>query len=189
MNTVLETIIQRRSTRAYLDKAVEAAHLEAIIQAGLYAPSGGNHQYVRLFVLQGEKLKVLNSALVNAFLERELDPSQYQNKSAVRARQQNCDFFFGAQILISAMAPRNHPNSMADSANALQNMQIAAASLNLGACWINQPHWQTDHPSVRKIFEDMGLREDEDIFGSVIIGHPANEKQPPLPRKPGRVVF
>ena len=189
MNTVIDTIIKRRSTRAYLDKAVDVAHLDAIIEAGLYAPSGGNHQLVRLFVLQGETIKALNSALVSAFLEWELDPSKYQNKSAVRARQQNCDFFFGGQILISAIAPRNHPNGMADSANALQNMQIAAASLDLGACWINQPHWQTDHPAVRKIFEDIGMREDEDIFGSVIIGHPTHEKQPPLPRKPNRVVM
>ena len=188
MNTVIETIIKRRSTRAYLEKAVPDDFLEAVIEAGLYAPSGGNHQLVRLFIMQGDTVKTLNQALINAFLERELDDARYENKAAIRARQANCDFFFGAPVLISAVAPKDHGNSMADSANALQNMQIAAASLNLGACWVNQPHWQTMHPAVRKPFEAMGMQPNEDIFGSVVLGYPQKESQPPLPRKPGRVV-
>lgn len=188
MNTVIETIVKRRSTRSYLAKALPEEIIEALAQAGLYAPSGGNHQLVRLFVMQSDKLKELNRALVNALLSSDIAPDRYEYKSVVRARQENCDFFYGAPVLISAVAPRNHSNSMADSAGALQNIQLAASSLSLGACWINQPHWMTSNPLVRKFFEDMGMRSDEDIFGSVIIGYPAQEKQPPLPRKEGRIV-
>lgn len=43
--------------------------------------------------------------------------------------------------VISAVAPRDYDNAMADCAMALENVQLAAAALGLGACWANQPHW------------------------------------------------
>lgn len=190
MHPFIELMINRRSVRSYRDEAVDGQLLEQILQAGLYAPSGGNHQYVRLFVIKDrERLEQLNRALVEAFAAQELDSSRYQNKSAVRARQSGCHFFFHAPVLISAVSPRSHPNSMADSANALQNIQLAATALGLGACWINQPHWLTDHPTVRELFSQMGMRGDEDIFGSAAIGYSAQSDRPPLPRAEGRVLF
>ncbi len=188
-NLVIETIIRRRSIRRYLAQPVPEELLEQILTAGLYAPSGGNHQYVRLFVMRDPgRLERLNRELCTAFRQRELDPSNYQNKSAVRARAADCHFLFHAPVLISAVSPREHGNSMADSANALENMQLAAASLGLGACWINQPHWMTGCPAVRAIFEEMGMTAGEDIFGSIIVGYPDQTIPAPPPRKEGRIV-
>jgi len=186
---VIDTMIRRRSIRKYLDREVPEDLLDQIIQAGLYAPSGGNHQYVRLFVLQGkERLERLNSELCRAFFERKPDSSDYQNKSVLRARKSGCHFLFHAPVLISAVSPRDHGNSMADSANALENIQIAAAALSLGACWVNQPHWLTDCTPIREVFEELGMSREEDIFGSVVLGYPAAKITSPPPRKEGRIV-
>jgi nitroreductase len=77
---------------------------------------------------------------------------------------------------------------MANSANALQNIQLAASALRLGACWISQLHWLTDLPELRNYFKNLGLRSDEDIFGSVAIGYPDVVPVAKLPvRKDGRV--
>lgn len=188
-DSVIDTMIRRRSVRRYLDREVPGDLLDQLLQAGLYAPSGGNHQYVRLFVLQDkDRLERLNSELCRAFFERKQDPSDYQNKSVLRARKSGCNFLFHAPVLISAVSPRGHGNSMADSANALENIQIAAAALGLGACWINQPHWLTDRPPVREIFEELGMSREEDIFGSVVIGYPAGNIPSPPPRKEGRII-
>ena len=60
---------------------------------------------------------------------------------------------------------------MADSACALENMMIAANALDLGACWINQLHWLTDHEAVRAYMGGLGLAEDETITGGLILGY------------------
>ena len=69
----------------------------------------------------------------------------------------------------------------------LENILIAAESLGLGACFSNQPHWLTDVPVVREIFGRLGLREEEDIFGSVSVGYPAMRPQKAAARKEGRI--
>ena len=44
MSQILETIKTRRSARAYKDEQVAKQDLEAILTAGLYAPSANNTQ-------------------------------------------------------------------------------------------------------------------------------------------------
>lgn len=78
---------------------------------------------------------------------------------------------------------------MADSANALENMQLAATSLGLGACWGNQLHWLTDNSTLRNYLEPLGLGKDENIFGSIIVGYPDQPWPEPSPRKEGPVVI
>ena len=51
MNETIRTILFRRSVRAYTDEHVPAELLETILNCGIYAPSGGNHQEVRLTAL------------------------------------------------------------------------------------------------------------------------------------------
>lgn len=190
INSVIDTILHRRSVRSFLPQNIPPEYLEAIIKSGIYAPSGHNRQLVRLFVMQNpERIDALNRALVDVFSAMSPDPESHLNSMILRARQSGHNFFYHAPVVISAIAPRAHLNSMADSATALQNMQIAAASLKLGACWINQPHWLTDKTPVRKIFEELGMTGDDDIFGSLSVGYPSAPLAEPLPRKAGRVIY
>ena len=48
MNQVLEAIISRRSCKSYKSDPVPRDIVEQVIQAGLYAPSGGNRQPVKI---------------------------------------------------------------------------------------------------------------------------------------------
>ena len=187
-NQTMETILHRRSIRKYTAEGISEESLEQILQAGLYAANGGNHQVVRLFVLHGEHIDELNDAIVQTMASRPIDPSSYQNKSVIRAKGPSCHFFFHAPVLILAVAPADHANSMADSACALENMQIAAASFGLGSCWINTPHWTTDEPLVRELLTRYGVRPEESVFGSVIVGHSDGDWPEPKPRKEGRIV-
>ena len=51
MMDALELIKTRRSTRRFQDRAVERELLDQIIEAGRYAPSGGNSQTTHFFVI------------------------------------------------------------------------------------------------------------------------------------------
>jgi nitroreductase len=71
---------------------------------------------------------------------------------------------------------------MADSVCVLQNMMIAAASLGLGSCYMNAPHWLDDSNEFREYMYKIGLNQDETITGAITLGYPAGKAPPPLPR-------
>lgn len=191
MNEVLETIIRRRSVRRYLPQQIDSASLDHILTAGLYAANGGNHQHSRLIAVQDpEILSLLAETARKEFMVQQIREGQIKNKAIRKAKDDpDYNFMFHAPTLVIVVSPRAWPNSMADSAGALQNMQLAACSLGLGACWVNQLHWLTDAPPIRAIVEGLGMLPEEDIYGSMVVGFPAGPLPDPPPRKDGRVIL
>lgn len=190
MNPVIATILDRRSVRAYEPSQIKDEELQAVLKCALYAPTGGNLQNSRFLVIQNpELMEELNSVIREELASREIVEGEMMAKGIRRARQEGYHFIFHAPTLINAVAPRDHSNSMANCCTGLENIQLAAASLGLGSCWSNQPHWLTDVPAVREIFGRLGLLEDEDIFGSVSIGYPAYVAKNAAARKEGRIVL
>ena len=187
---ILFNMISRRSVRSYQERQIRDEDLGAILRCGLFAPSGGNSQYSRFIVLQDAGgLHALNHLIQANLASREIVEGQWMNRGIRRARRADYHFIYHAPTLISAVAPRTYENGMADCACALQNMQLAAWALGLGACWSNQPHWLTGDPEIRAFFRQYGLREDEDIFGSISVGY-ATARPDRIPaRKEGRVVL
>lgn len=192
MNEIIQAILNRRSIRKYTDQLVSEADLELVLQCGLYAASGGNHQVARFTVLTNRSMLDELAALVRGeFLKMTPEEGQYQSIAIRNAqkRPDSYDFTFHAPVLIIVTAPSGWPNGMADSASALQNMQVAASALGLGACWVNQLHWLTENTAVRTFLSRYGIRDDEDIYGSMVLGHPAVEPPLPAPRKEGRITI
>ena len=188
MNETIKTILSRRSIRAYEPRRISDKELETLLECALYAPTGGNLQNSRFLVIQSPALmEELNQVIRDELSSREIVEGEMMAKGIRRARQEGYHFIFHAPTLITAVAPKNHSNSMANCCMGLENILIAAESLGLGACFSNQPHWLTDVPVVREIFGRLGLREEEDIFGSVSVGYPAMRPQKAAARKEGRI--
>ncbi|OON88699.1 nitroreductase family protein [Pyramidobacter sp. C12-8] len=188
MNTVIQNILSRRSIRNYSDTPVELELLRTIIDCGLHAPTGHNTQRVRLFVqTKHESLARINAVIQRELLTHKLTENDIMDFSVARAKAPHYHFIYHAPVLISAVAPRDRTNGMAECAAAVENMLLAAHSLGLGACWINQPHWFTDVPALRALFVPLGLTDDEVILASLCVGH-TNIDNPPVPsRKDGRI--
>ena len=68
----------------------------------------------------------------------------------------------------------------------IQNILLAATSLGLGSCWINQLRNVCFEPPVRKLLTAYGVPEDYMVIGSVALGHIARET-PAKPRREGTV--
>ncbi len=191
MNAVVDAILSRRSQRQFTNMPVAQGDIETIIQCGLYAPSGGNNQVVRLMAI--ENRDVLDKIILTARDEfRKMIPveGQYFNIAINNAnRNPNYDFTFHAPLLILAIAPKGWPNGMADSACALQNIQLATWALGLGGCWVNQLHWLDENKPMRAILAELGVGDHESIYGSVAIGCPVEPRlTQPLPRKENRTI-
>lgn len=191
MNETIENLLSRRSIRKYTEESLSQEDLDLILECGLYAPSGRNHQLVRFIVV--EKRSVLDDLVVivrNEFRDMAIVEGQYWNSTIERARNNpDYNFSFLAPLLIIVTAPVDWPNGMADSANALQNMHVAAASLGLGACWVNQLHWLTNNDVLRRYLRQYGIREEDEIYGSMVFGHPLLPLPSASPRKPNRVAY
>ena len=169
----MEAILSRRSTRAFADKLPETSLIEKVIEAGRYAPSGGNSQTTHILVITDPVVLAELARIVRAaFAKMEIREDTYASlKNSINASKRgNYVFHYNTPVLVVTANKKGYGNAMADSACALENMMIAANALNLGACWINQLHWLDEHAAVRDVLEELGLRPDETITGGLILG-------------------
>lgn len=172
---VLDAIRSRRSTRRYRQIPVEREKLEKVVEAGRFAPSGGNNQTCHFLVVQNpDIIRRLVDSVQEAFARMEIREGMYKSlkNSIEKSRRGGYVFCYDAPVLIIVANQRDYGNAMADSACAIENMMLAANDLDLGSCWINQLRWLSEEPSLVETLQNLGMRPDERVFGSVIVGYP-----------------
>lgn len=185
LNEVLNVIKQRRSIRKFKDMQISDADLNLILEAASYAPSGSNSQTWIFTAIQNQEiLRTLNEMVRQAFLNLELGEKDYPAKIAAKKRavHENYNFYYHAPTLIVVSNIPNYPNAMADCATALENVFLAAHSLHLGSCWINQLTWLQNNQKIRDFLELLKLPKDHVICGSAAIGYIDGE----MPTAPAR---
>ncbi len=192
----MEAILTRRSTRNYRPDPVEREKLDAILNAGRQAPSGGNNQTSHFLVIRNpEVLRTLTAMTEKAFAAMEITEGMYASMrhSVEASRRGGYVFCYNAPVLILAANRRDYGNSIADCACALENMMVAANALDLGSCWINQLKWLNEEPEIVRYLSGLGMRDDECVWGAVIIGYPATESGLParnlMPQKGNEVTW
>jgi len=190
MNEVLQNILTRRSIRSYKSEQVLETELEIILEAAQYAPSGGNSQFWHFTVVQNEeKLKQLNTCVRAAFDELIVDDTTYRSKITGKkaAESNNYNFYYHAPTLIIVSNDGEYSNAMADSSVALQNIFLAAHSLQVGSCWINQLTWFCDKPAIREMLTSFGIPENYKVCGAAALGYVSGNQPKAAPRKEGTV--
>lgn len=192
MNEIIENILTRRSIRKYTEEQIKEADLNLILDAARFAPSGGNSQRWHFIVVQNkEKLHELNTIIKEAFVNLEVDENTYESMKAgkVTSKNDNYSFNYNAPTLIIVTNQRKgYKNAMADSAAAIENMFLAAHSLGLGSCWINQMFWFGENEKMRKTLLEMGMPETDKVFGSVALGYRDGTNPKPSKRKEGTII-
>lgn len=192
MNETIRTIIERRSIRSYEDRPVPDELLEQIVEAGRYAPSGSNMQDNHLFVIRGkEALEELVSLVQAAFAEMECEEGMYPAKKRAieSSRKGSYNFLYGAPVLVVVANRMDNPNAKANGSCVAENMMVAAKSLGIGSCWINQLWWLEDNPSIRQWMMEHGMGEDESVTCSVSLGYATEEPSKELPRTGNKVEY
>ena len=137
MNEVIRTILERRSIRRYKPDPVSRADIETILQAALFAPTGADAEPWHFTVISDRALIAdldsrARSAMANSGIER----------IEAMGSAPHYRIFFGAPVVVLICGEKvlrktgRHLSALADCSAAIQNMQLAAASLGLGTCWI-----------------------------------------------------
>jgi len=187
-NEILNCIHQRRSTRRFTDKQISPEQLDAILDAAIWAPSGGNSQSWLFTVIQKKDVLLNLNELVREGFQHWIPDDDYPGKLAIKeySQKEGYNFYREAPTLIIASNQMNYDNAMADCSLALQNIFLAAQSLQLGSCYINQLHWLRDDPSVRAYLLELGIPKEHTICSAAVIGFIGSESTAPT-RKEGTI--
>lgn len=193
---MLNDIITRRSTRKFKNRVIPAHMLEAVIEAGRYAPSGCNVQQAHFIVVQSRSVLAKLGELVQqefAKMEPSDDMPQTVKNNIAGAKAGNKSFHYNPQILIIVANSVDNPNAMADTACAIDNMMIMANHINLGSCWINQLRWLQDNEVLIDYLKSIGMKEGEKVYGALSLGFPDTANgmpdRKPLARTGNEVTF
>jgi len=62
----------------------------------------------------------------------------------------------------------------------MENIFLAAHSLELGSCYINQFHWLRDDPDVRAYLFELGIPKEYTICSAAAIGYKGVESTAPV---------
>ncbi|MCR5737385.1 MAG: nitroreductase family protein [Eubacterium sp.] len=171
---MLEFIKSRRSTRKYKDKEVEREKLEQVIEAGRYAPSGGNSQSTHFIVIKDQKiLGELAKMVEQEFAKMEITPGLYRSlvNSINASKRGGYVFHYNAPVLIVTANLKDYGNNIADCSCALENMMLMANHLDLGSCWINQLKWLNENPVILEYMYQLGMKENERVYGALAVGY------------------
>ena len=180
MNTVIDAIKKRRSIRSYESKPIPKDVVNMIIEAGNEAPSAMNSQPWRFVVVEEKEIKdkLLRAALPNAkkILEmiKDADPERYEMIKERYAALKDPVYYSAPTIIFVIGSGRYADHSCP---LACENMMLAAYSLGLGSCWVGFGAMVTEDKEIRNVLK---LREDEKIFGPILLGYPKGhpERQP-----------
>jgi len=187
-NYVLDTIRARRSIRNFDERRLERNQLLVLLEAAIWAPSGGNNQSWLFTVIHNEDvLKHLNRLVKEGF-QKWIPDDDYPGKHRAKKQSQNdnYNFFHNAPALIIASNRPNYENAMADCSLALGNIFLIAQTLGLGSCYVNQLHWLREDMPLREYLFTLGIPKEHTICSSAAIGYIKETPDPPA-RKPNTI--
>jgi nitroreductase len=176
MNTddLMQMIRTRRSVRVYKDGPVSEKQLEIILEAARWAPSGANTQPWEFVVTRNRnKMKRVRQIYDNEWRKRKREePINYKGLKKdyvgdVTVLVLVCGDDRTRQVYLTTRQPRDREKLFqASIANAVQQMMLVAASMNLGTVWVSVR--EEVEPELRKLFQ---VPESLRLLWVVPIGH------------------
>ena len=170
MAETLQTLKNRRSCRSYKPELIEEEKLNAIIEAGTYAPTGMGKQ----------------SPIIIAVTDKELRDKLSQMNAAIMGT--DSDPFYGAPELLIVLADKDIPTYIYDGSLVMGNLMNAAADLGVASCWIHRAKEEFESAEGKEILKKLGIEGNYEGIGHVVLGYAASPETGPAPRKNGYVI-
>ena len=166
---MLENLKERRSIRKYKPEQVSDAHLDAILEAGLYAASGMNTQNTVMVAVRDKATRDQLSRMNAEVMGTTSDP------------------FYGAPCVVVVLVEPERYTAVEDGSLVMGNLMQAAYDTGLGSCWIHRARQMFESEEGKALLRKWGLREDLIGVANCILGYP-DEVPVPKPRREGRII-
>lgn len=165
-NETLKNIKQRRSTRSFKDEQIKDEELQAVLEAGLYAPYALDQSRHYTVIQNKELLDKLNIAAKEAAKQMEFEHLRELGNN----ESFNC--LYNAPTLIIVSGNEQVPMPLeADCAAATENMLIAAESIGLGSCWIFFVLMAFSSPQGPELRKELKMPDGYKPYYSVLLGY------------------
>lgn len=184
MNETLNNIRNRRSTRVFLPQQLKNEELQAIIDAGIYAPSATNKQPWHFTVVQ-------NKEIIDRLNHDFKEMAKKSDNAYVKKVGENEKFhvFYNSPtvILISGDASNNY--AAVDCAAATENMLIAAEAMGIGSCWIGFIAYLLNSEEGKEYIKELGIPEGYKQIHAIALGYKKFNLTKAPERKEGTVNY
>ena len=136
-----ELLKSRRSVRKYKETQVPDELLDAVLEAGLYAPSGMNTQNTVMVAGRDQETRDQLSRMNAAVMGSQADP------------------FYGAPCVIGVLAYPERYTWLEDGALVMGELMHAAHEAGLGSCWIHRAQQMFESEEGKELLRKWGLPE------------------------------
>lgn len=164
-NALLDLIKTRRSCRHYKAEQISDEELNAVLEAGTYAPTGHGKQDPVIVAVQNPELKARLAKMNAEVMGVDSNP------------------YYDAPTYLLVFASEDNANAFQDGSCVLENMMLAAHALGLATCWINREYQMFQTEEGKNIMKEIGLKEGLIGIGALSLGYPSLEPKPAAERK------
>ncbi|MDF2892397.1 MAG: nitroreductase [Clostridia bacterium] len=182
-NETLKVIKERRSIRSYKKEQIKDGELQAVLEAGLYAPNAGGQAWHFTVIQRKEILEKIN------YLAKENLKSHVVEDLKVLGNDENYNGLYGAPTLIIVSGKKEFVPLEFDCAAATQNMLLAAESIGLGSCWVYFPIFAFDSPQAADLRKELKMPDGYSPYCSLILGYKDISISDMIERKMNLVTF
>lgn len=140
-NALLDLIKTRRSCRHYKAEQISDEELNAVLEAGTYAPTGHGKQDPVIVAVQNPELKARLAKMNAEVMGVDSNP------------------YYDAPTYLLVFASEDNANAFQDGSCVLENMMLAAHALGLATCWINREYQMFQTEEGKNIMKEIGLKE------------------------------
>lgn len=162
--SVRDAILQRRSVKVFNGQPVERDTLMTVLEDAKWAPNHGNREPWRLVVACGRELTELHTVL------REFGVAKWKDLSEDDLAKQMKKFVtpgaYAFVIVSEDVRQKERLEDYAATSSYIQNAQLLAWDLGIGACWKTPPF--IDAPKFR---EALGVNKGERIISMLQFGY------------------
>lgn len=174
-NKVIETIMSRRSVRAYEERAIPRDTMEIITECGINAPNGMNKQEWEIRVVDNpDFINGVTELFVKENPDAAKDPA-FKN------------IFRNAPTVVFIGAP-DSTYSGVNCGLLGENMILAAWSMGIGSCCLGGPVRFLNSDVAADYLKQLKFSEGYSLIYAIGFGYPA-EKPEAKPRDKGKVMF
>lgn len=170
MKETLQDLKTRRSCRKFDGKQISDEQLNAILEAGEYAPTGMGRQSPIMVVIQDKetisKLSKMNAAIMGA----DIDP------------------FYGAPTVIIVLADKNIGTYLYDGSLVMGNLMNAAEAVGVQSCWIHRAKEEFESEEGKELLKSLGIEGDYVGIGHCVLGYVDGE-YPGIPERKDNWVY
>ena len=155
MKETLQDIKKRRSCRKFRSEQIKDEELNAILEAGTYAPTGMGKQSPVIVVVQKpeliSKLSKMNATVMGA----------------------DCDPFYGAPTLLIVLANPEISTYLYDGVLVMGNLLNAAQAVGVDSCYIFRAKQVFASEAGKELLREWGIPDTYEGIGNCILGYRA----------------